>query len=182
MPDIFDKPKSKQSTTKRVHISWNRLKIPSFFSNDNFLTNAVSFRWNKSATYGFMQDELWDNACWPQNIANLRVHESTKDCADSLTTTNKAEQNRMHFWWDVLRLLKWLHNALLLFWCPFDASVLAKPFMILVNKACRPAIIAWATILEPYHLVKYLQVIWNFDIRGWIAMLVLWPHYITLTS
>ena len=42
----------------------------------------------------------------------------------------------------------------------------------LINMACRPIIISWATVMEPYHLVKSLQVIWSRDIRGWTAMFV----------
>ena len=74
----------------------------------------------------------------------------------------------MHILWDVLRLLEWLQKASMIFITdsnPFDASPLNKLFMILVNRACRPAIIAWATILESYHSVKSLQLVWNEDIR-----------------
>ena len=31
----------------------------------------------------------------------------------------------------------------------------------LVSRPCRRATIAWATILEPYHLVASLQIVWK---------------------
>ena len=71
----------------------------------------------------------------------------------------------MHILWDVLRLLKWLHKVTTIFITdlePFDASPLTKLFMILVRRARRrPATIAWAIILEPYHLVTFLLAVWN---------------------
>ena len=65
--------------------------------------------------------------------------------------------------------------SLLLTWSPFDASPIIKLFMILVSRTRRHAAIPWATILEPYHLVTSLQVVWNQDIRGWADMFALGP-------
>ena len=52
-------------------------------------------------------------------------------------------------------------RSLLLIWSPFYASPITKLFMILVSRARRPATITWVIILESYHLVTSLQVVWN---------------------
>ena len=67
----------------------------------------------------------------------------------------------MHILWDVLHLLKWLHKFTTIFITDLDAGPITKLFMILVSGARNPATFPWATILEPYHLVISLQVIWN---------------------
>ena len=97
------------------------------------------------------------------NIINWKAPESTMNCYSNCNKT-KINKNNVHILWDVLRLLKWLHVVTAIFitdLSPFDASPLPKLFMIIVSRARRSATIAWATILEPYHLVTSLQAVWN---------------------
>ena len=42
----------------------------------------------------------------------------------------------------------------------YNARSPTQPTLVLFNRACRPAIIDRATILEPRHLVKSLQIVW----------------------
>ena len=98
------------------------------------------------------------------NIANLRAHESTRNWYHNYNKTMLSKVICIFYGMycvcsnDSIRS-QW---PLLQTCCrPFDASNLTKPFMILVSRAYRPAIMAWAIIPEPYHLVTYLQVAWN---------------------
>ena len=136
----YSKPKSKQNTTKHTHILWNTSYIYwAFFANDNFLTNMISFQWNRSTMHGFVQDELWDYAFYLHNIANWGAHESTKNWYSKLQQ-NKADQTIWIFYVMYCVCSKGSiksQRSLLLIWCPFDVSPLTKP------------LITWATFLEP---------------------------------
>ena len=147
-----------------------------FCANDHFLTNTVSFLWNRTTNHGFMQDEFWDRAFYLHNIAIWRAQEPTTNWYSNYKTKLNKTMCIFYGMYCVcsngsIRS----QRSLLLTWSPSDASPLTKPFMPLVNKACRPTTITWAIIMETYHLVTSMQVVWNQDIRGWTAMFVPWP-------
>ena len=111
------------------------------------------------------------------NINNWRAHESQMNCHSN---NNKTKLNkpicisyRMYCVCSNGPIKS--QRSLLLTCSPFDASPVIKLFMILVSRACRPATIPWAIILEPYHLATSLQVVWNLDTQGGTTMFALWP-------
>ena len=113
------------------------------------------------------------------NINNCRAHESQMNC---YSNNNKTKLNK------TICISYGMHcvcsngsirsqRSLLLTWSPFDASPITKLFMILVSRARRPATIPWAIIPEPYHLATSLQVVCNYDTRGWTDMFALGHYY-----
>ena len=95
-------------------------------------------------------------------ITHCKAHESTKNWYSNYNKTklNKTICIFYCMYCVCSNVCIRSQRSLLLTWSPFDFSALTKPFMILVNMVRRPTTIGW-DILEPYHLVTSLQVVWN---------------------
>ena len=147
MPDIIANH-NQNKTQENVSIFYGtHYMYSAFFANDNFSTNMVSFLW---IVVPFMASSGMSYAIMHFIYTIEQIGEyMNQQRTDTLTKQNKVEQTVCISYGMYCVCSTRSRRSLLLTWCPFDVSPLTKPF------------IAWATILEPYHLVKSRQVIWN---------------------
>ena len=100
-----------------------------------FLTNTVSFPWNRGTIHGSMYNEFWDRTIYLHNIhdiTNWRAHESTKNWYSNY---NKAKLNKticVFYWMYCVCANGSIRSqwSFLLTWSPFGAIPLTKAFMI----------------------------------------------------